>query len=130
MQKAMKKQLENVQKGDLICVEWFDASTGKSSGVGIDIDVPVRSWGVYIGVFGERNKHIVIAQNSFKYSSGTFDIDYTAVPVAWSSKVTVIAKACVDVKVAGQLLNSFMLGGGRAINKRTFQRTVINHHGR
>ncbi|MDH5483403.1 MAG: hypothetical protein OEY22_11105 [Candidatus Bathyarchaeota archaeon] len=124
-----KKLLKGVDLGDLICVEWTDASVGKSSGSGIAIDIPVKSWGVFIGVFGERSKHIVIAQNSFKYSSGVFDIDYTAVPLTWTLNVVVIAKACVESQVTRQLLNSFLLGGRRALNKRTFQRRVVNHGG-
>lgn len=129
MNKQLLKALKDVCCGDLICVEWSDASVGKSSGVGIAIDVPVHSWGIFIGVFGEKSKHIVIAQNSFKYSSGIFDIDYTAVPLTWTLKVVVVAKACIDGQVARQLVNSFLLGGRRALNKRTFQRRVVNHEG-
>ena len=129
MGKNVTKQLKDVLAGDLICVEWSDASVGKSSGVGVAIDVPVKSWGVFIGVFGEKSRHIVIAQNSFKYSSGVFDIDYTAVPLTWTLGVVVIAKACIDVRTARELLNSFLLGGHRALNKRTFQKRVINHAG-
>jgi len=56
-------------------VEWSDASVGKSLGSGVAVDVPVRSWGVFIGVLGEKNKHIVLAQNSFRYSSGVLVTD-------------------------------------------------------
>jgi hypothetical protein len=129
MNRQLLKCLKDVSCGDLICVEWTDASVGKSSGVGIAIDVPVHSWGIFIGVFGEKSKHIVIAQNSFKYSSGIFDIDYTAVPLTWTLKVIVVAKACVDAQVARQLVNSFLLGGRRALNKRTFMKRVVNHAG-
>jgi len=129
MSKQLLKALKDVSSGDLICVEWTDASVGKSSGVGIAIDVPVHSWGIFIGVFGEKSKHIVIAQNSFKYSSGIFDIDYTAVPLTWTLKVIVVAKACIDAQVARQLVNSFLLGGRRALNKRTFMKRVVNHAG-
>jgi hypothetical protein len=129
LKKQSSKDLKNVSSGDLVCVSWTDASVGKSSGVGIAIDVPVHSWGIFIGVFGEKSKHIVIAQNSFKYSSGIFDIDYTAVPLTWTLKVIVVAKACIDAQVARQLVNSFLLGGRRALNKRTFMKRVVNHAG-
>jgi len=129
LRKKLGKEMNDIKPGDLICVEWTDASVGKSSGVGIAIDVPVHSWGIFIGVFGEKSKHIVIAQNSFKYSSGIFDIDYTAVPLTWTLKVIVVAKACVDAQVARQLVNSFLLGGRRALNKRTFMKRVVNHAG-
>jgi acetamidase/formamidase len=125
--KNLRKNLEGLAPGDLISVDWCDASIGKSSGSGMAIDVPVRSWGVFIGVLGEKSKHIVLAQNSFKYSDGLFDIDYTAIPVSWTVNVVIIAKASVDVKTAGKLVNSFLLGGRRAFVKRTFQKSVKNH---
>jgi len=65
MNKQVLKQIKNVQVGDLMRVEWFDASTGKTAMAG-PIDTPVKSWGVYLGVFGEKNKHIILAQNEFR----------------------------------------------------------------
>jgi acetamidase/formamidase len=125
--KNLRKNLEGLAPGDLISVDWCDASIGKSSGSGMAIDVPVRSWGVFIGVLGEKSKHIVLAQNSFKYSDGLFDIDYTAIPVSWTVNVVILGKGSVDVKTAGKLVNSFLLGGRRAFVKRTFQKSVKNH---
>jgi len=117
--KRLKKEFESLRPGDLICVEWCDASVGKSSGSGVSIDVPVKSWGVYVGLFGERAKHIVLAQNSFRYSDGLYDLDYTAIPASWALDLTVIAKS---------LVNSFLLGGRRAFNhQRTFQRRASTH---
>jgi hypothetical protein len=54
---------------------WTDASIGKTSTNGGVIDVPVRSWGIFVGVFGKR-KHIIFAQNSFRYAEGLLDLDY------------------------------------------------------
>jgi hypothetical protein len=39
---------------------WTDASIGKTSTNGGVIDVPVQSWGIFVGVFGKR-KHIILA---------------------------------------------------------------------
>jgi hypothetical protein len=114
--------------GDLVCVEWCDASVGKSSGSGVSIDVPVKSWGIYVGLFGERTKHIVLAQNSFRYSDGLFDLDYTAVPASWTLDVVVVAKSHLTEQVAKSLVNSFLLGGHRAFkHQRTFQRRASIH---
>jgi hypothetical protein len=63
--KGLKKVFKSLNPGDLVCVEWCDASVGKSSGSGVCIDVPVKSWGIYVGLFGERAKHIVLAQKVF-----------------------------------------------------------------
>ena len=89
--KKVKKQLEAVKLGDLIRIEWFDASIGRSSSGG-PIDVPVKSWGIYLGIFGERNKQIIIAQNNFRYTETTYDIDYTAIPLTWTINVQIISK--------------------------------------
>jgi len=128
--KQLQKVLGDLRSGDLVCVEWSDASVGKSSGSGVSIDVPVKSWGVYVGLFGERAKHIVLAQNSFRYSDGLFDLDYTAIPASWALDLTVIAKSHLPENVAKSLVNSFLLGGRRAFNhQRMFQRRASTHDG-
>ena len=124
----LKKIFDDLRPGDLVCVEWCDASVGKSSGSGVSIDVPVKSWGIYVGLFGERTKHIVLAQNSFRYSDGLFDLDYTAVPASWTLDVVVVAKSHLSEQVAKSLVNSFLLGGHRAFkHQRTFQRRASTH---
>src|SRR5512139_340331 len=106
MNKQILKTLENTKPGDLICCSWCDASVGKSSSNGGIIDVPVRSWGVFIGLFGKRTKHIVIAQSSFQYADGLYDLDYTAIPLGWTVEVVVLIKEYHPEHVAGGLVNS------------------------
>lgn len=125
--KNLKKQLEALSLGDLISVEWWDASIGKSLSSGTAIDVPVKSWGIFIDVLGERNKHIILAQNNFRYADGLYDIDYTAIPVAWTINVAIIVKNHVLLEEAKQLLNSFLMGGGRRFPKGTRQQRIVNH---
>jgi hypothetical protein len=56
--KEVDNQVKDLQPGDLVRIEWFDASVGKSlSGGLVGIDVPVKSWGIYIGVLGHKNKY-------------------------------------------------------------------------
>jgi hypothetical protein len=50
--KNLKKQLESLSVGDLICVDWCDASCGESLDSGVDVDVPVKSWGLFVGTMG------------------------------------------------------------------------------
>lgn len=127
MKKQVLKDLENLSPGSLVCVEWSDASVGKSLGSGVAVDVPVKSWGVFIGVLGERNKHIVIAQNTFQYSTSFYDIDFTAIPQTWTAAIRVLVKDHVSEQTAKQLVNSFLMGGRRSSNRRTFQQRVKNH---
>ena len=126
--KSLKKVFNELKPGDLVCVDWCDASVGKSSSSGVSIDIPVRSWGLYVGNFGQRTKHIVLAQNSFCYSDGLYDLDYTAIPTSWALDVSVIAKGHIPENIARQLVNSFLLGGHRTHNRnRTFQRRSTVH---
>lgn len=126
MKSGLRKTIENLSPGDLICVSWCDASVGKSSGSGMAIDVPVKSWGIYVGLIGDKVKHIVLAQNSFRYSDGLFDLDYTAVPLSWAVEVSVLVKEHIAKEAAVKLVNSFMMGGHRALNRpRTFRSTLF-----
>jgi hypothetical protein len=125
-EKDLKEQLESLCVGDLICVGWCDASVGKSSGSGAAIDVPVKSWGIFIGVLGVKAKHIVLAQNSFRYADGLFDMDYTAIPLSWTADISVLVKEHIPKEAADTLVNSFLLGGHRALSRpRTFQRRIL-----
>jgi len=126
--KEVVKQVKGLSLGDLIRVEWFDASIGKSLSGGLNgIDVPVTGWGVFLGVLGAKNRHIILAQNNFRYSDGLYDIDYTAIPTAWTQNISVIAKNHVTPETAEQLLNSFLKGGKRTTAKRIKQQKVRNH---
>jgi hypothetical protein len=69
--KEVVKQVKGLTLGDLVKVEWYDASIGKSLSGGLNgIDVPVTSWGIFIGLLGQKNKHIILAQNNFRYADG------------------------------------------------------------
>lgn len=122
---SVQQQLKALKLGDLVEVQWCDASVGKSLSSGSAIDVPVKSWGIFIGLLGEKTKHIVIAQNSFRYADGIFDLDYTAIPLSWTCNIAVLIKEYVPGQVANCLLNSFLWTGRRSINhQRTFQQRL------
>jgi len=124
--KDLKKQLKDLQPGDLICVSWTDASIGKSLGSGVAVDVPAKSWGIFIGLLGKRSKHIVLAQNNFQYSDGFYDIDYTAIPVTWAVNVKVVDKNHIVQGEAEILFRSF-LQAGRRMSTQHKQQKVRNH---
>jgi len=118
----IQNQIKSLNLGDLVRVDWYDASVGKSSFSKGSIDIPSRSWGIYLGVLGEKNKHIILAQNSFKYTDGLYDIDYTAVPLTWPITVRVLTPKEVTAEEAETLLNSFLTG-----HRRTLKRRTCNH---
>jgi len=91
--KEVDRQIKDLHPGDLVKIEWFDASVGKSLSGGLaGIDVPVKSWGIYIGLLGQKNKHIILAQNNFQYADGLYDIDYTAIPTLGQPKYKLYKK--------------------------------------
>lgn len=122
--------MKNLSIGDLVQVEWSDASVGKSLSAGVNVDVPVVSWGLYLGLLGQKSKHIVLVQNNFHYADGLCDLDYTAIPLVWSTKVIVIAKKHIQPNEAQILMNSFLMGGRRSLQNRTRQERVSNHYDR
>jgi hypothetical protein len=128
--KKIEDEMKKLSLGDLVRVEWTDASIGKSLSAGLNVDVPVASWGVYLGLLGQRSKHIILVQNNFHYADGLCDLDYTAIPLVWSTKVVVIAKNHIQPTDAQVLMNSFLMGGRRSLQNRTRQERVSNHHDR
>lgn len=126
--KEVVKQVKGLTLGDLVKVDWFDASIGKSLSGGLSgIDVPVTSWGIFIGLLGQKNKHIILAQNNFRYADGLYDIDYTAVPTAWAINITVIIKNHIKPEDAKQILHSFLIGGKQSTQRNKKQQKVTNH---
>ena len=117
MNKRVLKSIKALQLGDLVRVEWLDASIGKSIGGG-SIDVPVSSYGIYLGCLGAKHKHVILAQNSFQYNNGLYDVDYTAIPLGWSLKITVLKEREVDLETAQALLTSFLRGRSRTLKRR------------
>jgi hypothetical protein len=123
--KNLKKQLETLSPGDLVCVYWNDASIGSSfSSAGIP--VPVMSWGVFVGSVGEP-KHIILAQSDFAYNPEIHDDDYIAIPYPWFKKIEVLKKAFLTGKEVTVILNCIIQGVGSRRRRRIFQMRTQNH---
>ena len=118
MTQKVSQQIRDVKRGDLIRVEWLDASIG-SSLLSDEVDIPVVSWGIFVGLLGKRKKHIILAQNRFRYSDGVYDVDYTSIPLSWAVKVTIINPGEVGDEDAELMLRSFLAGRCRTIKRRT-----------
>jgi hypothetical protein len=122
--KELNSQIRQLCAGDLVCVEWCDASIGKSLSNGIGgIDVPVKSWGVFIGVLGKSREHVILAQNCFQYSDGLYDIDYTAIPLPWATSANVVQGGFVGKEEAEVLLHSFTINQKAKGEKTTYNRS-------
>jgi len=126
--KEILKQIKNMRPGSLLRVEWFDASTAKTA-MGGPIDVPVKSWGIFLGIFGEKNKHVILAQNNFRMTEeGLYDIDYTAIPATWAVSVYVISPNEISDEETQTLIQSFIAGtrSGNTRRKGRVQRRTHN----
>jgi hypothetical protein len=101
--------LAGVEPGDLVFVKWFDATIGKSRASALSFRVPVVTFGVFLFVSKTDPPSILIAQNSFEYATGFYDVDYTAVPAAWACEVKVLLQHYVERQQAAHWIESFML---------------------
>jgi len=122
LNKTVLKQLKDLRPGDLIRVEWQDASKGKSLMSGTAVDIQVKSWGVFVAVLGRRKKHLVLAQNDFEFSERLYDVDYTAIPLPWTLNIIIRVEQEISSEEAALLLKSFLSG-----HQRRLKRRVRNH---
>jgi hypothetical protein len=125
--KKVLKQLSELQLGDLIEVTWLDASRGRletveelrEAGVpGAEIDLPVISYGVYIGTFGKIAKHIVLVASQWLFAQGYGQIDCTIIPVGTVENINVLKPKLMDAKNVHVCQQAFIHGRARRLMRR------------
>lgn len=123
----MLKQLGELQLGDLIEVTWLDASRGRletveelrEAGVpGAEIDLPVISYGVYIGTFGKIAKHIVLVASQWLFAQGYGQIDCTIIPVGTVENINILKPKLMDAKNVHVCQQAFIHGRARRLMRR------------
>jgi len=105
-----------LQLGDLIRVRWFDACKGEaridkqSEEAKVQFDVPVTSWGVFLGLVGEKTKHVLLIRDHFQMnaSSGVYDIDFNVVPIGMIHAIEVLKQGELEPEIAKLLLQAFL----------------------
>jgi hypothetical protein len=121
------KQLSELQLGDLIEVTWLDASKGRletveemreSGASGAEIDLPVTSYGVYIGAFGKIAKHIVLVASKWLYAQGYGQIDCTIIPVGTVENIRVLLPKLMDAENVRVCQQAFIHGRARRLMRR------------
>lgn len=115
MMNEITKQIKALRLGDLVRVEWFDASQGetrvaKDTELDMQFDIPVTSWGVFLGVRGRKIKHIILLRDHFEMSDslGVYDINFNAVPLGMVSSVAVLKRGELDSQMAALLKLAFL----------------------
>ena len=127
MSKKVLKQLSKLQLGDFLEVTWLDASRGKLETVeemreagasGAEIDLPVTSYGVYIGAFGKIGKHIVLVASKWLYAQGYGQIDCTIIPVGTVENIRVLQSKLMDAENIHLCQQAFIHGRARRLMRR------------
>jgi len=113
--KEVLRQVKGLQLGDLVRVHWFDASKGEARvdrdvESRIQFDIPVTSWGVFLGVVGERTKHLLLIRDHFQMNEalGVYDIDFNVVPVGMIHGVELLKQGELELNVAVLLQQAFL----------------------
>jgi hypothetical protein len=127
MSKKVLKQLGDLQLGDLIEVTWLDASRGRLETVeelreagasGAEIDLPVTSYGVYIGAFGKIAKHIVLVASQWLFAQGYGQIDCTIIPVGTVENIRVLLPKLMNAENVQVCQQAFIHGRARRLMRR------------
>jgi len=114
--REVKRQIKDLQLGDLIRVRWFDACKGEarideqSEDAKVQFDIPVTSWGVFLGLVGEKTKHVLLIRDHFQMNatSGVYDIDFNVVPIGMINAIEVLKKGELEPNVAKLLQQAFL----------------------
>ena len=114
--RKVRKQIKCLQLGDLIRVRWFDACKGEaridkqSEEAKVQFDSPVTSWGVFLGVVGEKTKHVLLIRDHFQMSasSSVYDIDFSVIPIGMIHAIEVLKRSELEPHVAELLQQAFL----------------------
>lgn len=113
-------KLEDLKKGDLILVKWFDASDirGSLTEHQSKPEVHVKDWGVFLGISGRLHQFVIIGKDVSEVHQ---DWGATRIPLDLVEEIVLImphnevAKFIAEVQVLGP----------RRIRLRKYRREVI-----
>ena len=113
MKKQVSKQIKALQLGDLVEIFWLDASKGeariqKKVKAKTRFDIPVQSSGYFIGVAGQKTKHVILVRDAFQISSDVYDIDWNCVPIGMIYEVKVAHPSALNMQLATHLQKAFL----------------------
>lgn len=89
--------------------------------------MPVRSWGVYLGLMGQKIKQIVLAQNSFRFNNALYDLDYTAIPISWATEIQCMQSSHIPKEIVEDLLRSFVSDNNRKATGGLRSARIFHH---
>jgi len=112
MNKDSLKQIKRLRIGDYVQIDWHDAYKGEiridqqSENAKAQFEVPVTSWGVYVGTVGQK-KYVVLMRDRFNLNelAGIDDIDHNGIPVGMIDEITVLGHITLPKTFALRLKN-------------------------
>ena len=132
----MLKMLEGIEPGDLVVVDWLDSSHGRIEtqrelretrpNVAV-IDCPVKSYGVFLGLFGKRSRHIVVASSMWIFTAvkDYGQVDSIVIPIGCVECIRLLQSQVLDANNVMLCRSAFL--EGRYFNFGT--RVLIHNKG-
>jgi len=96
----IQKTIKNLHFGDLIEIDWLDASEATGRLENGKIDTPVRSVGYFLGMKGRKTQHLIIAKELVRTCEA---FHYNAIPVGMIENIHTLAHKALNLTNAKTL---------------------------
>jgi hypothetical protein len=106
LEEKISRIIKDLRFGDLIEVDWLDASEATGRLEKGKFDTPVRSVGYYLGLKGRKTKHLVIAKELVRTCEA---FHYNVIPLGMIEDLRVLAREVLNldnVKVLKKFVRS------------------------
>jgi hypothetical protein len=137
MSDKVLKMLEGIEPGDLVVVDWLDSSHGRIEtqrklretrpNVAV-IDCPVKSYGVFLGLFGKRSQHIVVSSSLWVYTAveDYGQVDSIVIPIGCVECIKLLQSQVLDANNVMLCRSAFLQGRCYNFGRRVVIRNKSN----
>jgi hypothetical protein len=114
MSHKVEKTITNLRFGDLVQIDWLDASEAKGRLEKGSFDTPVCSVGWFLGLKGRKTRHLVIAK---EFIRGACAFHYNVIPLGMVENVRVFGRKVLDAE-AERVLKKFVHATIKRLKKK------------
>jgi len=103
-----QKTIKNLHFGDLVEIDWLDASEATGRLENGKFDTPVRSVGYFLGLKGHKTQHLIIAKELVRTCDA---FHYNAIPLGMIENIHTLAHQALNltnIKVLKKCVKTFM----------------------
>ncbi len=111
---SVEEAVASLRFGDLVQIDWLDASETKGRLEKASFDTLVCSVGWFLGMKGCKTRHLVIAK---EFIRGASAFHYNVIPVGMVETVRVFGRAVLDAEVE-RVLKKFVRVAIKRLKKR------------